>query len=107
MSGVNDLAKEWLGGRSLEDAESSGDLQLEGAAGCASDLRETARTAWHPVSNPPTEADGDRNHCVFVWYGGDDFGLQDVQDVRNHAPDGAKWARVSDVLLMPPEGEGE
>lgn len=106
--GVNDLAKQYeqecAARTNCEPYVNRGrrcpDCPVEDAQG----IRAIARESWHPVSEPPTEADGDRNHSVFVRHGGGDFSMQDVQVYRKHAPEGTKWARVSDVLLLP-EGD--
>lgn len=79
-------------------------------------LRNIARTAWKPVSEPPTEADADEKGQVFEWWFETQGGVwivttTDYRWIRNHADEyeaeiGHKWARIRDVVLLP-EGSGE
>ena len=107
MSGVNDLAgmfaaKEndcWIAWRNKGTPECQG--MSDAFNFCSEALKKEARKAWHPVSEPPTEADGD------------DFGEVLVTDrkvvhmepwdrVSELTRPGTQWARIRDVVLMPP-----
>lgn len=92
MSGVNHLAKRWVEEGRSEDA--------------ADDLDYVAKTAWHLSTNPPVEDDGDDHGLVMMYLV--DEGKTWITplhylDVQEGVEDGCKWARIRDVLLMPPE----
>lgn len=73
-------------------------------------LTSLARQVWHPVSELPTEEDGDEHGYVLTQ-------AHDGTIQRHHwmqVPDLHKlieavhvlqWARIRDVVLLPPEGE--
>ena len=71
------------------------------------DVALVAHTAWHPISNPPTNADTDAVGEVIVAHGNgmiDLMNLEEIEVMRVDAPgiaQEAKWARVQDVVLMP------
>lgn len=99
-TGINDLSKEW------ERRHWIGDLSEAGE-----ELNEIARTAWHPVSEPPTEADD--ADLTLVWREGwTEAQLVRVGMIRLMAERGdgygVYWARQRDVVLLPPAAtEGE
>lgn len=95
MSGVNDLANQW---RKMLNRTDAGYYSM---TVCAGELEELARTAWHPVSEPPTEADGDEAGHVAVWFCDD--GVLTLLNYRAASVSGpnAIWARIRDVILMP------
>lgn len=73
---------------------------------CAFELEEVARNAWHPVSEPPTEADGGK-HGVILWRDEDDRVEAASWWLVRDEPDlflGCQWARTRDVVLTPPQG---
>lgn len=105
---VNEAADNW---RSLEWADGSECVEAmqshefgEGLIAAAGDLDRLARTAWKTVSEPPTEADGDRKGDVLVDMG--DMVATTPWDNPMLQYEKA-WARIRDVLLLPAEGEGE
>ena len=75
---------------------------------CAKDVERVARTAWHPVSEPPTEADGDEagNVIARTTEGILETLSWDCEAMHGNpiyeAP-ATHWARIRDVVLMPPE----
>lgn len=71
----------------------------------ADSISAIAEEAWHPVSEPPTQDDGDECGHVIV-RDGSEMHYCNANWVRRHglekAPD-AQWARIRDVVLLPPE----
>lgn len=71
-------------------------------------LDELARTAWKPVSEPPVEADGDADGDVLLLLGGSKGATDHAywKDVATNKQmileDGDMWARIKDVVLLPP-----
>lgn len=117
MAGVNDLASEW-GKRAHEGWHSwrrGGPPQEEGRGDaydvCASEIERVSFEAWHPVSDPPTEEDTLGVVPLVIVSGGDGADCWDYMSVQNIARTdenwarGLYWARISDVVLMPPEDQ--
>lgn len=105
--GVADLIEEW---RKVQS-------EWRDATDAADDLVDWARTAWKPVSEPPTEADYAEppSPFAFQWIlvidGWGTWGpvtREQFEDVIHdpEIPEGTfytHWARPRDVVLMPPE----
>lgn len=124
MNGVNDLAERW--GRqantaSVQSMEFEDNAHMLGRMKgryemldeCSAEVDEIARTAWRPVSEPPTEADGDGYGCVLVYVPADEEGPAAVapwpwRNVESSSDEDTplRWARIRDVVLMP-EGESD
>lgn len=73
---------------------------------CAKDVERVVSTAWHPVSEPPTEVDGDSprggGDVIARWEDGL-VSTEGWNDVAELAFGGiTHWARINDVLLLPP-----
>ena len=69
----------------------------------ATHVADMARTAWHPVSDPPTE--GEDTDLVLVWHPNwSSCAVERVGNVRLLAYRGSRmwWARQRDVVLLPP-----
>ena len=106
---VNDLAERFFNDASPNDATK----WAYADAGMA--LRSLARTAWHPITDPPTEEDGDENGLVLVRYPaceGDPAGTimfpwWQIEGVEfmDEIDEKLLWARIYDVILMPQGGE--
>lgn len=105
---LNELAEVWreLAGVSGPWGGRFDEGQFAGRVSCAIDLEDRARRSWKPVSEPPTEADGDEHGSVMLWHPGKGLYLAHYSVFRIAYDDGGKWARVRDVVLLP-EGEGE
>jgi len=101
MNSVNDLIPEWETGASVKTINEVADDRAK-----AEQLRGIARTAWHPVSVPPAEADSQTQEpggAVLAYWNDGQVTMEDWEDVANRRyPDMAYWARVRDVVLMPP-----
>lgn len=105
MASVNDLPRLW------SEGEHGGDSIGKTYLHCAWDLQETARSAWKPVSEPPTQNDAEPAQCalgtVLVFWRDNQISMEDWDDVAAGLYEGmTHWARVRDVVLLP-EGEGE
>jgi hypothetical protein len=100
MASVNDLAANWM----YRVAQTNGRKAVDA---CAEELRNTARTAWHPVSEPPTAEDADDNDLVlmFTKYKETDHVHWDVVAKAHMNTAITHWARIRDVVLLPPEGD--
>ena len=94
MASVNDYKRpdEWR-------KEVTGDEVLESDV-----IVELARTAWHPVSEPPTEDDANDTDGVMVETKDGRVASMCWHEVPEWEPDLNRWARISDVVLMP-EGD--
>mgnify|MGYP006285465195 CR=1 FL=1 len=91
MNGIQELQHAWS---KLDESEM-------GVEGCLGDLRRVARTAWHPVSEPPTEADADEwGYVTFLV-----DGMVVTEPYWEMPGTAAEWARIRDVVLLPPEDE--
>jgi len=102
MASVNELAARWRNAarnRKQRKLVTGRSIQRQHAE----ELEQVARTAWHPVSEPPTEADGDAHQRVLVRRAGrsqhDIALLTTGSDLSRFE----EWARIRDVILMPPE----
>lgn len=116
--GVNDLAKRWheeawaqvppeYAGRDLHGKYLKCDNHAGGMEDAADELEDVARSAWHFPSEPPTAEDGDRVIVIPRWVVAKD-GAQRAHSVYRGAvnpSDHALWARIRDVVLLPPEAE--
>jgi hypothetical protein len=107
MTSVNELPQRWMPEHyEAEDEWTAG--VMAGRESCALDLQKIARTVWHPVSEPPTEADG--NIFGMVVYAYCKSGEWHVWQGRWHGADNTVapdlWARVRDVVLMPEGDDG-
>lgn len=91
---VNSLAKMW---RDYRSGDRSYDLALDDLV---DEMERTARHAWRPVSEPPTEADGDERGEVVVHHPDVGTGKLTVDRVAAKKTT-AMWARTCDVVLLP------
>ena len=110
--GVNDLAAQWK--NDYLDCKRVGEIDGdhyqtgfgEGIEEAGVELLSVARTAWKPVSEPPTEEDGNivgevmvchRNHAapeIMHWAAVTEWTNQECY-----------WARIEDVVLLPQSNE--
>jgi hypothetical protein len=101
--GVNKLADNWISLERGDGSEWFDAMRIAEASvllcGCASDLEQVARTAWHPVSEPPRKEDG--YYVIVVGC------LGEVRTTPWHAisVNDQAWARIRDVVLLPPEDD--
>jgi len=120
---VNELVQRWrdfamqdvpkdYSERGLTQKYLRGDCAAGGAWDAADELEDVARTAWHPVSETPTEADAGGYmvdpSCVLIINDGGEVGMAPWWSVPHHVRT-EYWARINDVVLLPPQsntGEG-
>jgi hypothetical protein len=96
MTGINEFADYWRN-RDVDP------LGLSVCDECASDLDAIARECWHdPAQQLPKSADAE-------WSGGYVFRISPTSSLIERvnwrcvaAKNTWRWARISDVLLMPP-----
>lgn len=98
MTGVNDLADRWKE-EWVEDWETR--YNVYECSECAEELEHVARTAWHPVSEPPTESDGDDNGDVMLYDTHEGSVLKIPWDEAGVMGLEYRWARINDVVLLP------
>jgi hypothetical protein len=109
MASVNDLAQEWrevagnLGPRQEKTYMAGFDNgQYIARKMCASEVEHHAHTAWHPVSERPTEDDAEeRTGQVLILDHAGCVG-KEYWDEVNSDPEIKQWARIRDVVLLPP-----
>ena len=97
--GVNELASRW-GAEWIESGEPL--YNVYDCSECAYELRETARTSWHSSEEPPSAEDADsQGNVVMQW----ENGYIEIGEYDWVAPPSVlHWARIRDVVLLPPEG---
>lgn len=99
MASVNDLAQRWANKADPNDAAKwvYGDASME--------LLQVARTAWYPSQDPPSREDGDKRGNVLALYPSGGIVFRSVEQMGYRANTSSKvlWARIRDVVLMPPE----
>lgn len=117
---VNDLQSKWRkeDGAHIRayasDGIDAGDVQEAYAAGCdncVDDLQNTAKSAWKPVSEPPVEADGaDATPVGAIAVKTSDgciaMPVEWSAVANGECPSVVAWARIRDVVLLPPEDTG-